>query len=151
MMRYAKPALSVLILLAGSAATLAQGKPKEPPANDTMLPVEFKITMEDGKPVCAPAELRLPADSNVELRIDSTASKPVVLTMEGGQFENSRVLHHSGDLGHVMTEKGFTVKQNGKGMIRLRTVQAGEFAYACTSTGNMSDPFKGKAILGAQG
>ena len=150
MIRYAKPALSLLILLAGGSA-LAQGKPKEPPSNEAMTPANLTITMEDGKPVCAPAELRLPAGANVELRIESTATKPVVLTMEGGQFENSQVLHHSGDLGHVMSEKGFTVKQNGKAMIRLRTVAAGEYAYACTSTGNMSEPFRGKAILGAPG
>lgn len=134
----------VALLMAGPA--LAQGKPLAPPASDAMPPVELTITMTDGKPVCAPAELTLPADTNIALHIVSTADAPVTITAPG-QFENGLVLHADGDLVHVASEKGYTVKQNGKGTLRLRTMKAGQEEYACTSTRSADAPFKGKLVL----
>ena len=132
------------LLIAGPA--LAQGKPLAPPASNAMPPVELTISMKDGKPVCDPAELRLPADTNVALNIVSSADAPVTITAPG-QFENGLVLHADGDLVHVASEKGYTVKQNGKGTLRLRTMKAGQEEYACTSTRNADAPFKGKLVL----
>ncbi|GBU16125.1 MULTISPECIES: anaerobic typically selenocysteine-containing protein [Methylobacterium] len=145
-MRMARLGLCIASLSILGGPTLAQGKPLPPPASDAMPPTELAISLKDGKPVCEPNELRLPADTNVALTIASTADAPVVLTM-GEQFENGRVLHHDGDLGHVMSEKGFTVKQNGRGTLRLRTMGAGTYEYACTSTRNQSAPTKGKLVL----
>jgi hypothetical protein len=132
------------MLITGSA--FAQGKPLAPPASDAMPPVELTISMKDGKPVCAPAEISLPADTNVALHIVSSANAPVTITAPG-QFENGLVLHADGDLVHVASEKGYTVKQNGKGTLRLRTMKAGQEEYACTSTRNADAPFKGKLVL----
>jgi hypothetical protein len=132
------------LLLAGPA--LAQGKPLAPPANDAMPPVELTISMKEGKPVCEPAELTLPADTNIALHIVSSADAPVTITAPG-QFENGLVLHADGDLVHVASEKGYTVKQNGQGTLRLRTMKAGQEEYACTSTRNANAPFKGKLVL----
>ncbi|MCJ2136369.1 cupredoxin domain-containing protein [Methylobacterium sp. J-026] len=134
----------VALLVAGPA--FAQGKPLPPPANDAMPPVELTISMKDGKPVCDPAELQLPADTNVALHVVSSADAPVTLTAPG-QFENGLVLHADGDLVHVASEKGYTVKQNGQGTLRLHTMKAGQEEYACTSTRNADAPFKGKLIL----
>ena len=132
------------VLAAGPA--LAQGKPLPLPATDAMPPVELTISLKDGKPVCDPAELKLPADTNVALKIVSSADAPVTITAPG-QFENGLVLHADGDLVHVASEKGYTVKQNGKGTLRLRTMKAGQEEYACTSTRNADAPFKGKLVL----
>lgn len=132
------------VLAAGPA--LAQSKPLPPPATDAMPPVELTISLKDGKPVCDPAELKLPADTNVALKIVSSADAPVTITAPG-QFENGLVLHADGDLVHVASEKGYTVKQNGKGTLRLRTMKAGQEEYACTSTRNADAPFKGKLVL----
>jgi hypothetical protein len=132
------------VLAAGPA--LAQGKPLPPPATDAMPPVELTISLKDGKPVCDPAELKLPAATNVALKIVSSADAPVTITAPG-QFENGLVLHADGDLVHVASEKGYTVKQNGKGTLRLRTMKAGQEEYACTSTRNADAPFKGKLVL----
>lgn len=133
--------------LAGSAGpALAQGKPLPAPASDAVPPVELSISLKDGKPVCGPAELRLPADTNVTLTIVSTADTPVTLTADG-QFENGLVLHADGDLVHVASEKGYTVKQNGKGTLKLRTMKAGETPYGCASNRNADQPFVGKLVL----
>ncbi|MCJ2050316.1 cupredoxin domain-containing protein [Methylobacterium sp. J-070] len=139
-------ALATLVALVIAGPALAQGKPLAPPASDAMPPVELTISMADGKPVCEPAELRLPADTNVALSIVSHADAPVTITAPG-QFENGLVLHADGDLVHVASEKGYTVKQNGKGTLRLRTLKAGQEEYACTSTRNADAPFKGKLVL----
>lgn len=140
-----------LLLAAGAAlglpaAALAQGKPLPPPASDVMPPVELTVEMRDGHPVCQPSELRLPADTNVALNVVSRADQPVTITMPG-QFENGRVLHADGDLVHVASEKGYTVKRDGRGQLRLRTVSAGEKTFACTGANSRSNPFEGKVIL----
>ncbi|MEE7504193.1 anaerobic typically selenocysteine-containing protein [Methylobacterium sp. C33D] len=141
----ARGSATLLALLAAGPA-LAQGKPLPPPATDAMPPVELTISMKDGKPVCDPAELKLPADTNVALNIVSSADAPVTITAPG-QFENGLVLHADGDLVHVASEKGYTVKQNGRGTLRLRTMKAGQEDYACTSTRNADAPFKGRLVL----
>ena len=137
--------LTAALALAVPAAA-EQSKPLPKPATDVMPPVEITISEQDGKPVCAPAELRLPADTNVEIRVVSSAGTPVTITAPG-QFENARVLHADGDLVHVASEKGYLVKQNGKGTLRLRTMPAGEHDYACTGTTTQTAPAVGKLIL----
>ena len=121
-------------------------RPLPPPASDVTPPVELTVSLKDGKPVCDPAELRLPADTNVVLTIKSSADAPVTLTAPG-QFENGLIQHADGDLVHVASEKGYTIKQNGQGTLRLRTMKAGQETYACTSTRNQGAPFTGKLIL----
>ena len=145
-MRHGLIGLGALAALLTNGPVFAQGKPLAPPATDAMPPVELTITMDGNKPVCAPAELRLPADTNVEIRIVSQAPEAVTITAPG-QFENTRVLHADGDLVHVASEKGYLVKQNGKGVLKIRTMKAGEETYACTSNLNRKAPFEGKLIL----
>ncbi len=145
-MRVAFVALGAVAAVMNVQAVRAEGKPLPAPASEAMPSVELRIGLTDGRATCTPAELPLPADTNVELRLVSTADRPVTITMEG-QFEQGRVLHHDGDVGHVASEKGYTIKPNGKAVIRLRTLPPGEVPFACTSTSNQSEPFKGKAIL----
>ncbi|MBE7197715.1 MAG: anaerobic typically selenocysteine-containing protein [Parafilimonas terrae] len=145
MLMFSRCAAALAALLATGPA-FAQGKPLPPSASDVTPPVELTVSLKDGKPVCDPAELRLPADTNVVLTIKSSADVPVTLTAPG-QFENGLIQHADGDLVHVASEKGYTIKQNGQGTLRLRTMKAGQETYACTSTRNESAPFKGKLIL----
>ena len=136
---------AVTAALSGQPAW-AESKPLPPPASDAMPPVELQIGLKDGKAICEPADLRLPADTNIELHLTSSADRPVTITM-AGQFENARVLHADGDVGHVASEKGYTIKPNGKATIRLRSLPPGETPFACTSTANQSEPFTGKATF----
>lgn len=146
MLRHAVLGMSLVTTLLGAAAASAQGKPDTPPATHAVPPVELRITKQDGKAVCAPAELRLPADSNVTLNIVSQSDSPVILTSPN-QFKNDQVLHHDGDLTHVASENGYTIKQNGKGVLKLRTLAAGEQEYGCASVNNQKEPFRGRLIL----
>ena len=146
LMRNVLLGLGMLAVTACASGALAQSKPLPPASSDVMPPVELTITMDGDKPICAPAELKLPANTNVELHIVSQAAEPVTVTAPG-QFENAHVLHADGDLVHVASEKGYLVKQHGKGVLRIRTLQPGQETYACTSNRNQKAPFEGKLVL----
>ncbi len=133
------------LALALAAVAPAKAAPTNPPATNAVPPIELTITMDNGKPVCAPAELLVPANTNIVLHIKSQADRPVTITIPG-QFSNGLVEHSDGDLVHVMSEKGYLVKQNGQGTLRLRSMDAGQEEYACTSTANQSEPFKGRYV-----
>ena len=138
-------AAAALVLL-GTLPVHAEGKPLPAPSSPSMPPVELTISTENGKPVCAPAELRLPANTNIALHVVSHANTPVTLTA-AGLFENGHVLHADGDLVHVASEKGYLVKRDGQGTLRLRTLEAGDHDFACTSTADKNAAFVGKLVL----
>ncbi len=128
-----------------ASGTVAQAKDLPPPSSPSMPPIELTITLDNGKPVCAPAELLVPANTDIALHIVSKADRPITLTMPG-QFANGLVLHADGDLVHVASEDGYLVKQNGQGTLRVRSMAAGQEEYACTSTANRAEPFKGRYV-----
>ncbi|MGY2049824.1 hypothetical protein [Methylobacterium sp. JK268] len=136
------------LLLAGLAAgpALAANDLPPPKNGDTMPPVSLTITSENGAPKCDPAELRLPADSNVALQVVNQSKDEVTLTAPK-IFENRYVLHHDGDVVHVANNDGYVVKQNGRGEIRLRTIAPGQYTFGCTSVTARNKPFEGKLTL----
>lgn len=140
--RTAAAALLLAALTGGARA--ANDLP--PPKTDAMPPVEVTITAENGVPVCAPAELRLPAQTNVDLQITNQSNEQVSLTAPQ-IFQNKNVLHHDGDVVHVASNDAYLVKANGKGAIRLRTIAPGEYKYGCTATTKQDKPFEGKLTL----
>lgn len=145
MMRNTPAAALGLAFMLLPAYALAQGKPLPAPSSDVTPPIELTIDMKDGKPVCAPAELLVPANTNIALNVVSHANADVTLTIPG-QFSNGLVLHADGDLVHVESEKGYLVKRNGKGTLKLRTEGPGKAEYACTSTTNQKAPFTGSYV-----
>ncbi|MGH1575276.1 cupredoxin domain-containing protein [Methylobacterium sp. P31] len=132
---YLAPALAAMLLVAGPAG-----------AAETMPSVELTMTVENGAAKCAPAELRLPANADVSIHVQNRSSSQIVLTAPR-IFENKNVLHHDGDVVHVASNEGYTVKQNGKGEIRVRTIAAGQYPFGCTSVNDRSQPFKGTLTL----
>lgn len=145
-MRHAEWTLGTLCLVLSTTMALAQGKPLPPPASSGQPVMELTMEKKDGKIACAPAELRLPADTNAELRVVNHADQPVTLTIDG-QFENGLVQHVDGDQGHSASEKGYTIKLNGKATLKFRTMAASERPYGCTGVNSQSDPFVGKYVL----
>ena len=77
---------------------------------------------------------------------DGAVDTPVTITADG-LFENGHVLHADGDLVHVASEKGYLVKRDGQGTLRVRTLEAGNHDFACTSTASKNAPFVGKLVL----
>lgn len=145
-MRHTLLGIGLLAALLVAGPAFAQGKPLPPPASSATPPTEITVSMDGTKAVCSPSEIALPAETNVTLNITSHATSPVIITM-ADQFENGRVLHSDGDIVHNASEKGYTIKQNGKGVLKLRTLAAGEHAYGCASINNQKKPFTGKVVL----
>ncbi|WP_018263794.1 cupredoxin domain-containing protein [Methylobacterium sp. WSM2598] len=150
MMRHlslARGGLAGLLLAALAGAALAANDLPPPKAGgDAMPPVQLTITSENGAAKCEPAELRLPANSNVALEVTNRSSARVTLTAPQ-IFQNKNVLHHDGDVVHVASNDAYLVKENGTGEIRLRTIGPGEYTFGCTSVTAQSKPFEGKLTL----
>ncbi|AWN46297.1 hypothetical protein DK419_08205 [Methylobacterium terrae] len=140
--RTAAAALLLTALTGGARA--ANDLP--PPKTDAMPPVEVTITAENGVPRCAPAELRLPAQTNVDLHVTNQSNEQISLTAPQ-IFQNKNVLHHDGDVVHVASNDAYLIKANGKGEIRLRTIAPGEYKYGCTAVSKQDKPFEGKLTL----
>lgn len=134
------------LLLATDPVGAAENMPSRERTDKAMVPVELTMDVENGAARCEPADLRLPADSDVALRIVNRSKHQFTLTAPR-IFENKNVLHHDGDLAHVASDDGYTVKANGKGDLRVRTIAAGQYPFACTSVQNQSEPFRGTLTL----
>lgn len=111
-----------------------------------MPPVSLIAEDVDGSLRCAPAELRLPAQSNVRFEIVNKTKQQVSLTAPE-LFKNRNVLHHDGDLVHVASNDGYLIKQGGTGVLKVRTMEEGQYPYACTSVSRQSEPFRGTLTL----
>ena len=145
-MRHPLLTIGAMAALSLASPNIVLAKSLGPAATDAMPPTEITVTMDGSKAVCSPSEIALPADTNITLTITSHATSPVIITM-AGQFENGLVLHSDGDIVHNASEKGYTIKQNGKGILKLRTMPAGEHAYGCASINDQKEPFTGKVVL----
>lgn len=144
-MRSISAAACGLALVLLPALAHAEGKPLPPPSSEATPPIALTITLDGDKPVCDPAELLVPANTNIALDVVNKANRDVTITIPG-QFANGLVLHADGDLVHVASEDGYLVKRNGKGTLKLRSKEPGQEEYACTSTNNQSAPFKGTYV-----
>ena len=140
-------ALSLAGLVALAVPALAANDLPPPKAGgEVMPPVEVTISTKDGAAACAPAELRLPAQSNVSLQVVNQSDAQVSITAPQ-IFQNKNVLHHDGDVVHVASNDAYLVKAKGKGEIRLRTIAPGSYTWGCTSVNAQSKPFEGKLTL----
>ncbi|MEH3148097.1 MAG: hypothetical protein PGN34_22815 [Methylobacterium frigidaeris] len=146
--RFSRTALPLACLALGltGPALAANDLPPPKAGGEVMPPVEVTITTKDGAASCAPAELRLPAQSNVSLQVVNQSDAQVTITAPQ-IFQNKNVLHHDGDVVHVASNDAYLVKANGKGEIRLRTIAPGDYTWGCTSTNARSKPFEGRLTL----
>lgn len=144
-------AAGLALALAGGPGASAQSfnAPKqEPPqvGGETVPPVDIKFDLVDGKARCEPPELRLPARTDVEVKLSNTSDENAVIASTP-LLANEHVLHHEGDVAHVASNTGYTLKARGTGRMRLRTPDAGEFEFTCAQVRDLGSPFKGKLTL----
>lgn len=139
-------AAAALAALAGGPARAAQDLPPPQAGGDRMPPVEVTIEAENDALRCEPGELRLPADSDVALRLANRSREQVTIAAPR-IFENRNVLHHDGDVVHVASNNGYLVKAGGTGEIRLRTAAPGSYPFTCTGNNSQGTPFKGTLTL----
>jgi hypothetical protein len=146
--RISKPLLSLLLAscIVGSVADAAENMPERDARVAATPPIALTMSVEDGGAKCDPAEIRLLANSDVELQISNQSKDQITLTAPR-IFENKNVLHHDGDLVHVASNDGYLVKANGKGVLKVRTIAEGRYPYGCTSVNKQSKPFQGTLTL----
>jgi hypothetical protein len=136
---------AAVLVVAGPLTLSATARDLPPPKTDVVPPVELTVAA-DGKTVsCAPAELRLPAQTNVHVRLVNQTDKEITITAP--QIFDKNVLRHDGDLVHVASAAGYTLKPEGHGDIELRTLAPGQYPYGCTSAQNQGAPFKGTLVF----
>jgi plastocyanin len=133
-------------LALGGSAFAAEQLPPPKASGDGSPPVEVTISAEGSGTRCEPAELRMPADSDVSLTFVNQAPYPATVTA-AKQFENKQVLHHDGGVVHIANESGFTVRGNVRGEVKLRTLPPGEYEFSCATTRSQGQPFHGKLVL----
>lgn len=109
-------------------------------------PIDIKFDIVNGAARCEPPELRLPARTDVEVKITNTSDQIATITAPL-LFRNEYVLHHEGDLAHVASNEGYTIKPRGTGRMKLRTPPPGEYEFSCFNAGTTGSPYKGKLIL----
>src|SRR4051794_30401069 len=141
--------VAAMFLMSG-AAFAAENMPSREGGGKGMPSVELTMNVDSGAAKCSPAELRLPANTDVSIKVTNQSSSQIVLTAPR-IFENKNVLHHDGDVVHVASNDGYPVKQHGAGELRVRTIAEGQYPFGCTSVNNKSEPFKGTLTLSPPG
>lgn len=132
-------------VLATGFATGALARDLGPPKTDIVPPVELTVSADGAKIACAPAELRLPSETNVHVRLVNQTNKEITITAP--RIFDKNVLRHDGDLVHVASAAGYTLKPEGHGDIELRTLAPGQYPFGCTSTQDQANPFKGTLVF----
>jgi hypothetical protein len=134
-----------LALAAGPLVPGAGARDLPPPKTDVVPPVELTVALEGGKVSCAPAELRLPAQTNVHVHLVNQTDKEITVTAP--RIFDKNVLRHDGDLVHVASAEGYTLKPSGRGDIELRTLAPGQYPFGCTSAQDQANPFRGTLVF----
>ena len=141
--------LSLMALgLQGAAAQSFNAPKQEAPqvGGDASPPVDIKFDLVDGKARCEPPELRLPARTDVQVKITNASDENAVIAAPR-LFSNEFVLHHEGDLVHAASNQGYTLKARGTGHMRLRTPPPGDYEFTCAQVRDLGSPYKGKLTL----
>lgn len=137
-----------LVLAAGMTAiaggsALAQTPNLPPPGAEQPVPVEILAEAAPGGITCRPAEARLPAQTQVALRVANRSASPV-------RFEIPELLQ----AGRLLNVQGGTAERDGKGVlvapgvvgqIMIQTPGPGNYPFGCTlmNNANQAPPVKG--------
>ena len=126
-------ALSGLAFLAASGGAFAQSSDAPTRA------IETQILAGDGEPRCQPQELRLPADANIDLRIQN-GGRRAILVRAPDLFADGRVRSAAGAANE--TTGGYRVEAGGTAQIIVKTPPQGQYRYEC------ADPVGGGPVMG---
>lgn len=124
--------LGCLAALAASGEALAQSSDAPTRAIETL------ILVGDGEPRCQPQELRLPADANVDLRIQNGGSR-AILVRAPDLFADDRV--RSATSAASETAGGYRVNGGATAQIIVKTPPQGQYRYEC------ADPTGAGAVM----
>lgn len=105
-------------------------------------PVAVSAMTEQGSTRCDPGELRVPAATPIDLRVENRSDQ--ILTIGSPDlFAHGHLIRFDGPAGHAASELGFTIKPHSRARIVVRTPEAGSYPFTCAVTGDQGTPFKG--------
>ena len=131
-------ALGGVVLVSGPPAR-AQVAPAPAPnaaASETATPVELAINVVNGRVVCLPQTMRLPARDLIGLRVINKSTRPIMFAAPDF-FRASQGMRTDG-VRYNPERGGFLVEAGGTLPVALRTPPAGEYYYACSELGEVS-------------
>ena len=125
---------TVVLTASGGALGQTTDEQKRPP--------EIQIVVHDGDPRCEPQELRVPADANIDLRIQNQSARPVVVRAPD-LFGGARV---RGATNATKDGDGYTVASRVDAQMIVHTPPQGEYRFACSDQGASIGEMTGKLI-----
>jgi hypothetical protein len=139
------------LTLAGAVLPAAAQVPAPAQRGDKVLPpIEILAELVGDSVRCSPAEVRLPAQDEIDLRLVNRSDQP--LTFAGQEiFSDRHLVRLEGDVVHAASDQGYVVKPNATGRIILRTPPAGQYRYTCASSRTQGNPTGGTlTVVAAQ-
>lgn len=127
-------ALPCLAFLASTGAALSQA------SDHPTRPIEALILVGDAAPRCQPQELRLPAEANVDLRIQNGGGRAIVVRAPE-LFAADRLRSSTGAVADG--SGGFRVEGSTNAQMILKTPPQGQYRYECADTGGGSGGVSG--------
>ena len=129
------PLVTAAVLVASGAA-LAQT------SDEQKRPPEILFTVRDQAPRCEPQELRVPADANIDLRIQNQGGRSVVVRAPD-LFGSDRV---RGATNATKDGDGYMVAGRQDGQMIVHTPPQGEYRFACADQGTAAGEMAGKLV-----
>ncbi len=141
-------ALIHLGIALNSGAVLAQAPAQR--GEDVLPPIEILAELVGGSVRCSPAEARLPARDEIDLRLVNRSDQQVTF---GGQelFSDRNLVRSEGDVVHAASDQGYVIKPTGTGRIIARTPPAGQYRYTCAGNRSQGTPSGGVLEIVAAG
>ena len=123
-------------VLAASGAALGQT------SDEQKRPPEIQVLVKDGNPRCEPQELRVPADANIDLRIQNQGGRSVVVRAPD-LFGGDRV---RGATNATKEGDGYVVAARQNGQMIVHTPPQGEYRFGCADQGTGAGEMAGKLV-----
>ena len=124
------------VVLTAPCAVLAQT------SDEQKRPPEIQILVKEGDPRCEPQELRVPADANIDLRIQNQTGRTVVVRAPD-LFGGDRV---RGATNATKDGDGYAVAGRQNGQMIVHTPPQGEYRFACADQGAAAGEMAGKLV-----
>lgn len=123
-------------VLVGSGAALAQT------SDEQKRPPEIQLLVKDGNPRCEPQELRVPADANIDLRIQNQGGRSVVVRAPD-LFGGDRV---RGATNATKDGDGYAVAGHQNGQMIVHTPPQGQYRFGCADQGTAAGEMAGTLV-----
>ena len=124
------------------AATVLAGPGVAQTSDEQKRPPEIQILVKDGNPRCEPQELRVPADANIDLRIQNQSGRAVVVRAPD-LFGGARV---RGATNAAKEADGYVVASRENAQLIVHTPPQGEYRYGCADQGSAAGEMAGKLV-----